>query len=59
MLCELKNTEGNVDAIICGNEKVEKFCSSDQWCTDPFNVKKSYWTSNTFPANSGCFNGGK
>ena len=57
MLCQFKNEEGKVDAIMCG--KSEKYCSSNHWCTNSSNVKLSYWTSSTYPKNSSCNSEGK
>ena len=52
MLCQFLNEEEVVDAIMCG--KSGNYCSSDQWCTSPSNIKESYWTSDTYPKNSSC-----
>ena len=57
ILCEIKNKEGMTDAIMCG--KGGSYCSSDQWCTHPSNVKYSYWTSKNYPENTTCNSDGK
>ena len=57
MLCQFKDEEGRIDSIMCGISV--NYCSSDQWCTDPSNVKLSYWTSKTYPKNSSCDSGSK
>ena len=57
MRCEYKDEKGKLNAIMCG--KGGNFCSSDRWCTNPSNVKHSYWTSNSYPQNFTCNSYGK
>ena len=57
MSCQFKNHEGQVDAIMCGTSG--NFCYSDQWCSNPTNVKYSYWTNNTYSINHSCVSDGK
>ena len=57
MLCQFEDEQGEVDAIMCG--KSGNYCLSDQWCTNPSNVKLSYWTSTTYTKNLNCDSDGK
>ena len=53
MHCNFKNEEGNIVASVCGDSI--NFCNSDQWCTDEWNEKQSYGSSEHYNGASNCY----
>ena len=56
MQCKRQNVEQKSDEIMCG--KSENDCSSDQWCTDSWEEKQSYWSNSSMNEDENCYSQG-
>ena len=56
MQCNLKNKDGKINGIICGN--TGSHCDDNKWCTELSNEKQSYWSTGTFKGDPDCYSKG-
>ena len=56
MQCNHQNVERKIDEIMCGRSKND--CTSDQWCTDSWDEKQSYWSNSSVNSDANCYSQG-
>ena len=56
MQCNHQNVEQKIDGIMCGGS--ESDCTSDQWCTDSWDEKQSYWSNSSVNSDANCYSQG-
>ena len=56
MQCNFKQDDGSLSGVMCGNSG--DYCESEDWCEQPRDEKKSYWSNGTYKGDTECFSQG-